>query len=164
MKSPPEAGGAAVAPVLVTQAFQPNGLNPGAGEGICSSIRGGCTVTTKPSRTQESALGADSPILKSCRERAGDVPPAASEPVPKTPGQASGLEPSPLREGRRGGSPDPQGQLSASPPLHGDQAPVPILILTASASAFSLDTLPPATTDSKAVTQRCLSGKLGASK
>ena len=37
-------------------------------------------------------------------------------------------------------------------------------ILTASASAFSLETLPPATTDSKAVTQRCLSGKLGASK
>lgn len=48
-------------------------------------------------------------------------------------------------------------------PLH-RQVPAPVFILTASASAFSLETLPPATTDSKAVTQRCLSGKLGASK
>lgn len=37
-------------------------------------------------------------------------------------------------------------------------------ILTASASAFSLETLPPATIDSSAVTQRCLSGKLGANR
>lgn len=51
-----------------------------------------------------------------------------------------------------------------SQPTFQRQAPEPIFILTASASAFSLETLPPATTDSKAVTQRCLSGKLGASK
>lgn len=38
------------------------------------------------------------------------------------------------------------------------------VILTASASAFSREALPAATTDSMTATQRCLSGKLGARK
>lgn len=46
-------------------------------------------------------------------------------------------------------------------PSHPSPAPG---ILTASASAFSRDTRPPATTDSMTATQRCLSGKLGAMK
>ncbi|KAG9354669.1 hypothetical protein JZ751_001382 [Albula glossodonta] len=37
-------------------------------------------------------------------------------------------------------------------------------VLTASASAFSRELRPPATTDSSTATQRCLSGKLGAMK
>ena len=37
-------------------------------------------------------------------------------------------------------------------------------ILTASASAFSREARPAATTDSMTATQRCLSGKLGAMK
>lgn len=62
--------------------------------------------------------------------------------------------------------PPPADKVSAHGHAPYREAPTHIKgpILTASASAFSLETLPPATTDSKAVTQRCLSGKLGASK
>lgn len=63
-----------------------------------------------------------------------------------------------------GGFPSLQSVPTATLSTKRSSAPTVTGILTASASAFSLETLPPATTDSKAETQRCLSGKLGASK
>lgn len=63
-----------------------------------------------------------------------------------------------------GGFPSLQSVPTATHSTKRSSAPTVTGILTASASAFSLETLPPATTDSKAETQRCLSGKLGASK
>ena len=63
-----------------------------------------------------------------------------------------------------GGFPSLQLVPTATLSTKRSSAPTVSGILTASASAFSLETLPPATTDSKAETQRCLSGKLGASK
>lgn len=116
---------------------QEEGL-PYKGQGCCEAAPGRYHSFPAPALHHKGVMTLSTVAIGSQTERAGN----------------------PARQGnphRYSQCPRPHTLQRSPKPSHGP-------ILTASASAFSLETLPPATTDSKAVTQRCLSGKLGANK